>query len=277
MGSTNDERDRRRAEKWLTRSGGFLYLPREAFDLLTRRLAASHRARIKCLPLFLLGVLILLSLAFETGSLGSAAWARTFAWRMLATYAVLAVAILLAQSLTSRAERLIGQTLPSRTTRGTAISVRIMLGKTRLAYLVVAIVVQAALAVTLLAVHPDRLAWTFLSAFIVNCGFVALGLRQAATRATIALDQMSLAIDERLRAEEAFSSFGWLSGLLIAFPTGISQGGPAWLHLVWLGALAIIYPGQIAAAASKPWKVEHRRPLLRSAAHADASDPWVKL
>ena len=101
---------------------------------------------------------------------------------VLAAYAVFAVDIVVRDQLINRAERRIGATLSHRVSRGTAVSVPMMLGTAGMAFLIVALVLEAAFAVTLLAVGQGWFAWAFLLAFLVACGFVVVGVRQAATR-----------------------------------------------------------------------------------------------
>jgi hypothetical protein len=241
MNGTKDERDRRRAQRWLTQSGGLSGLSPAAFDLLTRRLAARYRARWQCAPLFVLAGVVLASTFVDGHALGTGGWGRSFAARALTAYAVLSVETLLADALTRWAERGIAQTLPSRVSRGTAVPVAMMLGRRRTAFVLAALGLEAMLAVIVLVMRPGWLEWTYLAAFLAASWLVAVGVRQAAARATIAVDALSLAIDERLRSDEAFQATGPLLLLLAAFPSSLAfDNGTTSLGLVWAAATVII-------------------------------------
>jgi hypothetical protein len=139
-----------------------------------------------------------------------------------------------------------------------------MLGRARMTFLVVALTLEAGFAVTLLAVGHGWLAWAFPLTFAVACGFVVAGVRQAATRATVATDPVSLTIDERLRSQDTFSAtlpLLFLVGVLIAGNTGTTYG-PGWLDdAALLGGLLIL--------ALRPWS-EISGPGQPSAIRLDA-------
>jgi hypothetical protein len=156
---------------------------------------------------------------------------QTTAGWWLAAYAAFAVAIVLRDQLNNRAERRIGAKLQHRASRSTAVSIPTMLGTARMTFLVAALTLEAGFAVTLLAIGHGWLAWAFPLAFAVACGFVVVGARHAATRATVAIDPVSLTVDERLRSQDAFSAtlpLLFLVGVLIAGNTR-SAYGPGWL------------------------------------------------
>jgi hypothetical protein len=244
-------RDSRRAERWIVRSGGLTYLTPDAFGLLVRRLADRHRARVRCIPLFVLAVVVYLP-AFH--GLGAGNWDRTFSARCLAAFAILALTGLLLNGLNSRAEQRLARTLPNRASRGTALSLRMMLGLPRMTFLVAAAVLEASLSVTLLVRHTGWLTWRYPAAYLVACALAAFGLKQAATRATMAADPVSLAIDERLRSEQAFYATSPLVALVFAFPASVTGNAADWLGIVWsLAGMAILLLW-LWATVSRPWR-----------------------
>jgi hypothetical protein len=263
MGGTKEARDWRRIERWFKHNGAMANVSDEAFDLLGLRLRARNRALLRCAPLFLVAAAILFwPGGYHYDEAGSPAFNRTFATRSLIAYAVLACAALLINVLTTRANRRIAETLPRRTSRGTAVSLKLLLGTVRLTYLAVAVGIEGALAVVLLVEKIEWVAWIFLVAYVVACSLVALGVRQAATRPTVAVDPTSLAIDERMRSEEAFGALSPLFALIIAFPGGIAQSGPVWLSLLWFAACVPVLLLSTWAGLTRPWQSGRLTPWI---------------
>jgi hypothetical protein len=252
MHGTKVDRDRRRAERWIARTGGMASVPEAALDLLARRLAARYRVLLRWTPLLLLpigvtGVVVVRGF----GTAGSRAEVR---W-VLAAYALVAVLMVLISDRISRAERGIGRTLPHRVTRGTAVDVRTMLGWARTTCLAATLTAEAGLAVVLLWAGTGWLLWTYLAAFTVACGLVAVGVKQSATRATIAVDLFSLTIDERMRSEDAFAATGPLYIWMFAFPFETVAGADrAWLVLLWGGVFMGVSLLRAWGAARRPWR-----------------------
>jgi hypothetical protein len=174
-------------------------------------------------------------------------------WVLVAYLLVSALAVLIYGRISS-AERGIGRTLPQRVSRGTAVNVPTMLGWARTTCLVTTVTAEAGLAVALLSVGTGWVPWTYLAAFTVTCGFVAVGVRQSATRATIAVDAFSLTIDERLRSEDAFAATGPLYVWMFAFPfETVARTGRPWLDLLWLGVFVGVSALRVWGAARRPW------------------------
>jgi hypothetical protein len=259
MDATYGDRDRRRTQRWLNQNRG-LVVPPEAFDLLARRLAARHRVLLWCAPLPV-AVLVILGWQFAEWSrtADSVAADRTYATWSMVGYALFALFIVVNGRLASRAERRIGETLTQRVSRGTAASVPMMLGRARMSFLVVTLALEGALAATLLAVGHGWFAKAFPLAFAVSCGFVVIGVRQAASRATIALDPASLAIDERLRSRDAFSATQPLVFLVLVF-TGSAKSGLRWLDLTWGLSVVIICALGLWGELSAPWSAPTKPP-----------------
>jgi hypothetical protein len=169
MDATYGDRDRRRTQRWLNQHQG-LVVPPDAFDLLARRLAARHRVVLWCAP-FLVAILAILGWPLaQTLRTGELVGDRTYASWMMVGYALFALFIVVNHRLASRADRRIGQTLTQRVSRGTAVSVPMMLGRVRMASLVVTVVLEGALAATLLADGHGWFATAFPLAFAVSCG-----------------------------------------------------------------------------------------------------------
>jgi hypothetical protein len=250
MAGTKVPRDVRRANRWIDRSGGLAYVPPDAFDLLSRRLALRRRVAWQCSPLVLipLGILVVGWIASGFGTSNSLA-----GWTVLA-FVMIAIEARLMDRILGRAEQRIGLALPHRVSRGTAVSVATMLGRARVVALAATIAIETGLAVTLLSQRGGWITWTYLLGFAGSCCLVAIGVRQAATRATVAADPFSLAIDERLRSEDAFAATLPLTLLLIAFPAS-AVGGPghAWIDLLWLVSLVAVGGLIHMGRTHRPW------------------------
>jgi hypothetical protein len=258
MSGTKETREWRRIERWFKGSGPMTNVSDEAFDLLGRRLAARTRAWLTCSPLLVLSGAAYISLILRfPSSFDDAAeerWTKLYTSRALVAYALLAIATLVANHLTSRAEQRIGAALPRRTSRGAAVPLKMMLGRARLSILVATITIEGALAVPLFVLGYGWFAWSFLAAYLVACALVALGMRQASTRATVAMDPTSLAIDERLRSEDGYRATNPLTSIILAFPAVGLMNGPSPFILVWgFGGLAVLLLWSWGLQ-SRPWQ-----------------------
>jgi hypothetical protein len=259
MHGTNS-RSYRRTQRWLAASGVGIELSDQAWGLLSLRLAARSRAVLWCAPLFLAAVGSLGWAAVPTAESGTPAWDRRFAACFLLAIGCLAVATIVGNLLGGAAERRIAAGLPRRVSRAAAVPLRVILGGVRCIFLVTAIVLEAASAVTLLITHAGWLAPVYLAAVCAIDAWVAVVLRRAANRPTIALDASSLAIDERLRSLDAFSAAGPLYLLQLAFPASlIFHATPQWLPLPWLVEFAIVSGLWILAQVSNPWRAASSR------------------
>lgn len=85
-------------------------------------------------------------------------------------------------------------------------------------------------------------------------------VRQAATRATIAVDPVSLAIDERLRSDQAFSAASPLFLLMFAFPASVTGNAAGRLGVVWSLAGMAVFLLWIWAFVSRPWRSARSEP-----------------
>jgi hypothetical protein len=254
MQGTNEARDRRRAERWVDRTGGLPYVPPAAFDLLIRRLAARRQVAVRCIPYYVAALAVMVSVGFSHAP-GADGLGRAFAVRALIAYAILAFAQVRFHRLADGADRQIAQPLPHRVSRGTAVSRSTILGTARLRIVALAVVVEASLAVVLLLLGDGWLAWTYLVALAATCWFVAARTQRVAARATVAVDPYSLTIDERLRSEDVYNATGLLFLLLYAFPAEAVAGhGHAWLFPVWSVAAIGLQMLWVIGLTSHPWR-----------------------
>ncbi len=163
---------------------------------------------LRCAPLLLIpaGLLIAplwLDLARHTNPTDHATRSSPF---IAACGLMTTLWLVLMLELTRRAERRIAQALPHRVSRGTAVPLRVMLGKVRTTFVVVALAVEVLMAGTWGWLMAGWVAWAFPVLLATNCSLVVLAITRAATRPTLAADPVSLAIDERLRSEDAFAA-----------------------------------------------------------------------
>jgi hypothetical protein len=260
-------RDINRVKRWFKHTGDMPYVPAEAFDLLNRRLAARARSLLICSPLLAAAVALYMPVLFTFGGADTDRWGRTFAARALPAFALLTIAFLLANRITVRAERRIGQELPSRATRATAVSLRTMLGRYRTLTLLITITVEVALMAPLLTLQTAWFAWAYVTAFAAAVALSAFGVKQAATRPTLAMDPVSLAIDERLRSNDAYQATAPLTLLITAFPAVNIQHGPGWLILVWGASGSVILLLRAFGTQNHPWQTESSNRLRPTLPH----------
>ena len=69
---------------------------------------------------------------------------------------------------------------------------------------------------------------------------------------TVAVDPVSLAIDERFRSMDAFHVAYPMIFLMPAFPSGGFTHSPSWLQLVWLIAIVVLCVLFVWAAFKAP-------------------------
>ena len=150
---------------------------------------------------------------------------------------------------------LIGSSLPTRVTRSERVPVLTVLGRIRAVYFVVAVV--ADLAVGFAIFHEPgsdfrAYRWGFAVALACCTGSALLGIARETTRPAVAIDGVSLAIDERMRSEQAFHAMapltmlGYLGGFSLIPIMGAGRFGivaacftPA---LILMSGVAAAYP-----------------------------------
>jgi hypothetical protein len=251
MPTTYSADDYQRAARWVERSGGLVYVPPAASDLLILRLRARSRALWQCAPIVALAFVVLMFGAVAGPSLGSENWSKGIAPWALAAIGLINIAAVVAAVLIARADRAIGRTLPNRVSRATAVSTLTMLGRPRTAFYLVAVAVDAAVTAATFVIQAGWIAWTFLigCAITVSCAYAAV--RRAATRATIAIDPMSLAIDERLRSQDAFAFSNLLYLFMLTLPTSPELDYKlAQARIIGYAVLGFLW---VWAAWKRPW------------------------
>jgi hypothetical protein len=81
-----------------------------------------------------------------------------------------------------------------------------------------------------------------------------LGIRQTLSAPTLAVDPFSLAIDERLRAEAAFSAISPMAMLIFAFPSALLlESSPEWLSRPWTFCSMGLIGLWVVATLRTPW------------------------
>jgi hypothetical protein len=258
MPSAHSERDIQRADSWIRRTGGLTYVSPAAFDLLVMRLAGRHRSLLQCSPAWVLAQAAL-AYAWFTPGLGTPGWPKAFAIRQLPAFAILTIGLFVCSRLVIRADLRIARSLPRRASRGTAVSIPMMLGRARTAFLAGGLAVGGALGATTFWLQPGRVAWAYLAAYVAVCYFVASGVRRAAIRTTIAVDPVYLAIDERLGSEEAFAASKLWLFLLVAVP--VSASTSADLDLAHIAATLVIFGLSFWATLRRPWPTAATPPI----------------
>jgi MFS family permease len=253
MADTITPRAVKAAQRWVKQSPGLGCVTPEAFGLLARRLAVRYRSALWSLPFAGACIAIFASASFLSSSQGTVVGDEAYAKRGLVAYALIAIGGIVTTGVAGHAERRLGRSLPHRVSRGTAVTIPTMLGRPRTTFLAAALGIESLLAVTLLAVNAGWFAWAFLVAVAIGAAMIAVGLWQASSRPTVAVDPVSLAIDERFRSMDAFHVAYPMIFLMLAFPSGGFTHSPSWLQLVWLIAIVVLCVLFVWAAFKAPW------------------------
>jgi hypothetical protein len=99
--------------------------------------------------------------------------------------------------------------------------------------------------------------WTagYVAGMCVAYGLVAVGCWRASNRPTIAVDGASLAIDERLRNQEAFDAVNLFVYLICAgILLSLDGGSPDWVKLLGLAGLVLVVTIGPVATSRQPWR-----------------------
>lgn len=226
--------------------------------MLVTRLSARRRARRRVLPLGLLAVGVLVFAAVRRDASAPTAWTVLDVLLYLAVAVLAAGMGLLGTELERRADRRVAASLDRRVSRGTAVPVRTMLGGVRVAFVVTAAACHLGYAAMLLNRRSGWVSVSFVLGMALVWGVILLAVRRSVTAATVAVDPVSLAIDERLRSEQAFAAISPLFMSAFALqPAAIvtrTGWGDALLGLFLLGIPAMF----VAASVVAPWS--WRRP-----------------
>ena len=123
--------------------------------------------------------------------------------------ALFGLAVLVLAETRRRLDRRIAARLPTRVSRAERVPVLTVLGRVRAAYLIAAIVLDTALGGALfMPGHPYLYAyrWGFVVSLLCCIASTGLGVAREVRRPAIAVDPVSLTIDERMRSQEAFTA-----------------------------------------------------------------------
>jgi hypothetical protein len=252
MHASQDERDVQRADRWLTRSGGFSHLSPAAFELLQRRLRVRRRALWICSPLAVLALGVIFS---NFGLIGEDEPGLRLTSRYLLAVGLLMAGFMLAMELNRRADNRIGATLDHRVIRAEPAPLYRIFGRVRSVCLIVILTVQVALSFTLACLSPEWTAGNLAVVFGLVGLFVGLGIWRVVTRSTLAVDEVSLAIDERLRSEDAYVFTQVLYLLPFAVPVSqLPKALPYWFLQVWIAGFVVIQLLWLVGLVRPPWK-----------------------
>lgn len=249
------ERDARRTDRWLARYGTDLgEVSAEARELLTARLALGRRAAVVAFPLLLGGVVIALSGMLLGWNTGDPHWHRPGALRYLVGAGLMLVGVLAGQEIERRDTVRLAARLPQRVSRGVHVPVRVIFGRVGAGYAVASLLAPWVLAVALIATDRNGSHWAYLAGLIPACGLVALGLRRVSSRPTIAVDPVSLTIDERCRSLEASRATGLLLFLTFAGSgLALDPSNPWWIQALGPVSVLILLVLGNWAMFRRPW------------------------
>jgi hypothetical protein len=257
MRATKISRDDRRAQRWLTRSGMPGPISPAAWDLLAPRLSVHARTTRMLIALVAVVVAAWVPLVMwgQLGPAGDPRWSDEFATRWFVLLVIVDLLALAAKEVNARADRALARSLAHRVTRAEAVPLRVILGRVRSAFLVSAVTLDAAIAIAISFVHAGWLGWGYPIAVLVAGAIVAVGIARDRARPTIAVDPVSLAIDERQRAQDVFLNLQQLVYLpMIALPALSASAKPTlWLVPLMLGIFSVLVALSAWAGSSPPW------------------------
>jgi hypothetical protein len=257
VGNTKKGRDVRLADRWLAANGGGLPpLNPGAHALLGARLVARRRALLISSPLLLVAAALMVSILLA-GLPESIDSRHSYAVRYLLIVVVIGVTLLLSEGLSSRADRRLTAGLACHVTRGRRVPVRELLGTrvTRAAIVMLA----AAIALGVAVIVADRggwLTWAFLGGGVATAGLNATRLYRISTRPTLAVDPTALAVDERLRADDAVNAVRTLVPItMIPFGQVMPSASQpnSWVWFCWMAGSLVIVTTWIWAAMEPRW------------------------
>lgn len=166
----------------------------------------------------------------------------------------------LSRELTARFDRRIAAGLTRRVTRGAHVPIRMMLGRSRIACawsVIVLAVIAGARGLDVLS----RWRWPFLAWLAATSALTALQVWRVMTRPAIASGPESLAVDERLRSNDAFQAITMLGLCMTAVSEAmVGQASSSWVPAsVWtisVYAFLLFYvrarPPWVDASAPRP-------------------------
>jgi hypothetical protein len=252
---SKEERDERDAERWLTRSGGLGFAPSGARYLLVLRLRARRRAGWICFPLVLLSVVLLVSLFLSTPAFADDAQSQWFVGGDLLVVGLLVGSVALITELAHRGEARIPVPPELRVARDDPAPLWQILGRVRLAVAAITMTFQVAFGAALIWAHLVWIGALYVIGVLVVWAISALSVARTVRGASIAVDAFSLAIDERLRSQDAFNVTGPPAVMLLIFPAfTLLEKVPPGLAKVWILGLLALQGLWLWAQARPPWK-----------------------
>ena len=249
MQATKSARNDRRTARWLAGSDLSAAVSDEARALLSDRLAARRRAIVICVPLY---VLILGAIASAVVYLPSSpaehsSWIRRVAVAYLAALVLLTAAKALAHGLVQYSDRAVAARVrnepgaPKLVGAERPASYWMVLGRARSALAVIALALSAILGLVSVWLHPGWAGWIYLAAIGTICVLVHRNVNQVAGRPSIAIDPVSLEIDDELRCIAGFEAIAPSFPLLFAFPCSLLLGTVSpWLLDLWVAGVLIV-------------------------------------
>lgn len=210
-------------DRWLQRHGADLGpLSASTKDLLTNRLTARRHHLWIVLPIYLLTAVLCLFVTLYTPVRDTLSHLTDWGRGPIPGYAIAAfqisglltiIAVLWKQELDRQADRRLGAQLTHRITRGHTVSLRTVLGRRGRSFINAALIMNSMLVVALMA---SAHGWTpvfHFAAFAVVGLLAILSIRRALSRPTLAVDQTSIVLDERLRYVEVLNG----AAIMVAF------------------------------------------------------------
>jgi hypothetical protein len=155
----------------------------------------------------------------------------------------------------AREERTLGVRLPRRASRSADVPIWRLVGRIRSVFILVIVVQQATLDISLLWAHLGAQAWVYAIASVFAGSLAIVTLRRVAARPVVAVDPSSLAIDDRLRAIDAFGAACW-----VCMPAGFSNilifhgHIPQWIVLEGLTGFLLAALVRLPVEKAMPWR-----------------------
>lgn len=259
------QRDVDRAVRWLRRSGGLEAASREARDLLAARLAIRHRITRWAMAVMVIpGVALLVELARAVTSASTADLVPELPLVFLGSFCWFAVVSVVQRLREVAADRTVAAGLSRRVEREQAAPLAVVLGGAQVASMWVGATSVVVFDVLLWAYRPFWLAAAVTAAHVVVGVSAVWALALVLRRRAVAVDGYSLAIDERLRSEEA-SEWGARPFALMLLVTQVQFAGQAgdvhgaaplpdwWFLLLVLAFVAVVVLGLVADSRT-PWQ-----------------------
>lgn len=189
--------------RWLRRLKLTGYVPSaEAADLLADRLAARRRALLRSSPASAVTTTLLVYAATRPPTIDrNHSFGQEWPW--LLTYLLLTLSIITWHELSRRLDKRTGATLSRRAARPVPATARVVLGRAVMAGVALAVLLQIIMGAVLFAQRVDLVSWAYVASCAVAWAIAIIGTARAVARPMIAVDELTTAVDERLRSGEA--------------------------------------------------------------------------